>query len=317
MKTKMISLLLALVMVLSLTACGGAGNGTTAPPDSGQSAQPVDALSDTHIFIDDCGREVEIPSEITRLVPSGPLAQIVLFALAPEMFVGLATKWHESAEGIIADEYLELPYFGQLYGSADLNMEELAFAAPQIIVDIGEAKGSIVADLDTLQTQTNIPSVFVSATLETMPETYRKLGELLGKQEEAERIAQFCERVYDRTLSIMEEVGDNKVDALYILGAEGLNVLANGSYHAELIDMLTNNLAVVDDASSRGTGNAVGMEQLSVWDPDYIIFAPVSIYSDVAEKETWREMTAIANGNYIEVPEGPHNWMGSPPAVQR
>ena len=91
----------------------------------------------TRIFTDDAGRDVEIPAEITRIVPSGPLAQIVLFAIAPEMFVGLAAKWSDAAQGIIPQEAFDLPYFGQLYGSADLNVEELALAGPQIIIDVG------------------------------------------------------------------------------------------------------------------------------------------------------------------------------------
>lgn len=324
MKIRLISLLLALAMVLSMTACStAAGDSETAPPATAAQTEAVQteevqsAVPETYIFVDDCGREVEVPSEISRIVPSGPLAQIVLFAIAPEMFVGLATKWYDSAEGIIADEYFDLPYFGQLYGSADLNIEELALADPQIIIDIGEPKDSIVEDLDTLQEQTTIPSVFVSATLETMPETFRTLGKLLGKEEKGEELAQFCERVYNRTISIMEEVGDNKVNALYVIGEEGLNVLANGSYHAELIDMLTNNIAVVDNPLSKGTGNEVTMEQIALWNPDFVIFAPDSIYDTVAEMDTWSEISAIANDRYIEVPDGPHNWMGSPPSVQR
>lgn len=324
MKIRLISLLLALAMVLSMTACStAAGDSETAPPataaqtESVQTEEVQSAVPETYIFVDDCGREVEVPSEISRIVPSGPLAQIVLFAIAPEMFVGLATKWYDSAEGIIADEYFDLPYFGQLYGSADLNIEELALADPQIIIDIGEPKDSIVEDLDTLQEQTTIPSVFVSATLETMPETFRTLGKLLGKEEKGEELAQFCERVYNRTISIMEEVGDNKVNALYVIGEEGLNVLANGSYHAELIDMLTNNIAVVDNPLSKGTGNEVTMEQIALWNPDFVIFAPDSIYDTVAEMDTWSEISAIANDRYIEVPDGPHNWMDSPPSVQR
>lgn len=324
MKIRLISLLLALAMVLSMTACStAAGDSETAPPATAAQTEAVQteevqsAVPETYIFVDDCGREVEVPSEISRIVPSGPLAQIVLFAIAPEMFVGLATKWYDSAEGIIADEYFDLPYFGQLYGSADLNIEELALADPQIIIDIGEPKDSIVEDLDTLQEQTTIPSVFVSATLETMPETFRTLGKLLGKEEKGEELAQFCERVYNRTISIMEEVGDNKVNALYVIGEEGLNVLANGSYHAELIDMLTNNIAVVDNPLSKGTGNEVTMEQIALWNPDFVIFAPDSIYDTVAEMDTWSEISAIANDRYIEVPDGPHNWMDSPPSVQR
>lgn len=324
MKIRLISLLLALAMVLSMTACStAAGDSETAPPATAAQTEAVQteevqsAVPETYIFVDDCGREVEVPSEISRIVPSGPLAQIVLFAIAPEMFVGLATKWYDSVEGIIADEYFDLPYFGQLYGSADLNIEELALADPQIIIDIGEPKDSIVEDLDTLQEQTTIPSVFVSATLETMPETFRTLGKLLGKEEKGEELAQFCERVYNRTISIMEEVGDNKVNALYVIGEEGLNVLANGSYHAELIDMLTNNIAVVDNPLSKGTGNEVTMEQIALWNPDFVIFAPDSIYDTVAEMDTWSEISAIANDRYIEVPDGPHNWMDSPPSVQR
>ena len=305
MKKRAISLLLALVMVTGLTACAG-----------GRAKAPQNA-SAVRRFTDDCGREVEIPTEVTAIVPSGPLSQIVLFALAPEMFVGLADEFGDPAKGFIPEEYFDLPYFGQLYGSASLNVEELAAAAPQLIIDIGEAKKSIVEDMDDLEAQTQIPSVHIEAALATMPEGFRRLGTLLGNEEKGKELAQFCEKVYNRTVSIMDQVGDNKVNALYILGEEGLNVLANGSYHAELIDLLTNNLAVVDNPAGKGSGNEVTMEQIALWNPDFILFAPGSIYDTVADQEAWKEITAVKNSNYIEVPEGPHNWLGNPPAVQR
>lgn len=304
MKNRLISLALALVMVIGLTACAG----------SREKPQNSSAM---RIFTDDCGRDVEIPADITAIVPSGPLSQIVLFAIAPEMFVGLADKWGASAKGIIPEEYFDLPYFGQLYGSANLNVEELAAVNPQLIIDVGEAKKSVVEDMDDLQKQTGIPSVHIEASLATMPEAYRKLGALLGREEKGEQLAQFCEKVYNRTVSVMDKVGDNKVNALYILGEEGLNVLANGSYHAELVDMLTNNLAVVDNPAGKGSGNEVTLEQIALWNPDFILFAPGGIYATVSEQEAWKELNAIKNRSYIEVPEGPHNWMGTPPAVQR
>ena len=196
-------------------------------------------------------------------------------------------------------------------------IEELALAAPQLIIDIGEPKKAAKEDLDSLQTQTAIPSVYVSATLETMPETFRTLGKLLNKEEKGEKLAAFCEKVYDRTISIMEKVGEQKVNALYVLGEEGLNVIAAGSYHAELLDMLTNNLAVIENPSSKGLGNEVSMEQIALWNPDLVIFAPGSIYDTVDELEAWSEISAITTHNYLEIPEGPHNWMGNPPSVQR
>ena len=109
----------------------------------------------------------------------------------------------------------------------------------------------------------------------------------------------------------------DKANILYITGDEGLNVIAQGSYHAEVIDMLANNLAVVDEPSSKGTGNEVDMEQILNWNPDVILFAPDSIYDTVADNENWQTITAIKEGKYYEVPFGPYNWMGFPPSVQR
>ena len=316
MKNRLISLLLALVILFGLAACGSPAADAPAPSSSSQ-PNVSDEVPGSYLFTDDVGREVEVPTEITRIVPSAPLSQIVLMAIAPDLFVGLASDFYDSARGIVPDALFDLPCFGSLYAGAELNVEELALTAPDLILDIGEAKKSTAEDLDALQAQTNIPSVFLSATLETMPETFRKLGKLLGREERGEELARFCQRVYTRTLSIMDEVGANKADCLYVLGDEGLNVIAAGSYHAELLDLLTNNLAVVDNPLSKGTGNAVTMEQISLWNPEFVIFAPRSIYSTAEETETWNQIRAIVSGNYVEVPDAPHNWMSMPPSVQR
>lgn len=311
MKTKPIVLVLALSLLLTLCSCGVSKAGSTPAPSSSED-QPS-----SYLFTDDMGREVELPTEITRIVPSSLLSQIILYAIAPDLLVGVASDRYGAAEGILSAEYLALPCFGSLSASSDLNVEELALAAPQLIIDIGEPKDSIAAEMDALQAQTLIPSVYISATLETMPDTFRKLGKLLNRQEKGEQLARFCERVYSRTCSIMEQVGGNKVDCLYVLGEEGLNVIAANSYHAELLDLLTNNLAVVDNPLSKGSGNAVTMEQIALWNPDFIIFAPDSIYSTAKETESWSRINAIINGNYVEVPDAPHNWMSMPPSVQR
>ncbi|MGI5936998.1 MAG: ABC transporter substrate-binding protein, partial [Oscillospiraceae bacterium] len=159
--------------------------------------------------------------------------------------------------------------------------------------------------------------VHIEATLEAMPETYRKLGRLLGREERGEALAEYCERIYGRTQDIMERVGESRADVLYCLGTEGLNVLAKGSYHAELIDMLANNVAVLDEPSSKGTGNEVDMEQLLLWDPDYLVFSPEVDLESIAGDSSWQQMKAVSQGNYVKVPFGPFNWMGIPPSVQR
>lgn len=316
MRKKIISLLLVVVLLCGSTGCA---KEIRSKPGAVQPTPQV-ALADESeavIYTDDCGREVEIPKQITAIAASGPLSQIILFAIAPEMLVGLADEFSDNARGIIPDTYFDLPCFGQLYGSASLNAEALAAAAPQLIIDIGEAKKTVSEDMDHLQAQTQIPSIHIEATLATMPEAYRRLGSILGKEGKGEELARFCEKVYNRTVSIMDKVGDHKLNALYVLGEDGLNVLSGGSYHAEVFDLLTNNLAVLDNPTAKGTGNAVSMEQIALWNPDFILYGPDSIYDSVSDRQVWKEIRAIQNGSYLEVPETPYNWMGMPPAVQR
>ena len=148
-----------------------------------------------------------------------------------------------------------------------------------------------------------------------MGDAYRKLGELLDMPAEAEALAAYCDRIYARTLEIAGAA--EKKNLLYITGDQGLNVIARGSYHGEIIDLLSNNLAVVESPSSKGTGNEVDMEQILLWNPDVILFAPGSIYADVAARPEWQTVSAIQSGAYYEVPFGPYNWMGFPPSVQR
>ena len=299
---KLLALLLAVVMVLGLMACG------TKKKEEDPNA--------TRTFTDSTGREVEVPVQIDKVALSGPMAQIVLFALCPDKLVGVSNAWSKEAQEYLDEKYFNMPQIGQLYGGkGELNLETLLQSGAQVVIDVGEPKGSIKEDMDSLQQQTGIPFIHITADTESYPAAYRMLGDLLNMKDEAQTLAAYCEKIYDRTVSIAGSV--EKANVLYVTGDAGQNVIASGSYHAEILDLLTNNLAVVDDPSSKGTGNEVSMEQILTWDPDVVIFAPESIYATVQDDAAWQSVTAIKNGAYYEVPFGPYNWMGFPPSVQR
>lgn len=304
---QLLALLLALMMTLSLAACGNQAN-TPAEDDN--------TVAETRVFTDSAGREITVPTQIDKVAVSGPLAQIVLFALCPDKLVGVANEWDASAQQFLDEKYYNLPLLGQLYGGkGELNLETLLASGAQVVIDVGEAKGTIVEDMDGLQEQTGIPFVHIDAKLASMDETYTMLGDLLGMTDEASELADYCRSTYDYVKTATD--GVEKANLLYITGDSGLNVIAQGSYHSEVIDMLSNNLAVVDEPSSKGTGNEVDMEQILNWNPDVILFAPGSIYATVGEDAAWQGVTAIKDGAYYEVPMGPYNWMGFPPSVQR
>ena len=84
---KMLSVLLAIMMIatLALTGCGQNNEPTPDPEPTPRT------------FTDSLGREVPLPANLNRIAISGPLAQIVVFAIAPEMMVGIANDWADEA----------------------------------------------------------------------------------------------------------------------------------------------------------------------------------------------------------------------------
>jgi iron complex transport system substrate-binding protein len=305
LRKKLLALFLVICVMMAMTAA------CTTPIDT---TKPT-----TFVFTDSLGREVEVSTNLTRVALSGPLTQLVLFALCPDKLVGLAEGWSAEAEEFIETEYYNLPILGQLYGGkVTFNLEQIVATGAQVIIDVGETKDNMVEDMDNLQEQLGIPTVHIDAYTDSVGDAYRKLGELLDMEDEAEVLGEYCDEVYANTLSIVSEVGESgKANLLYCLGDSGINVIARGSYHAEIIDLLANNLAIVDNPSSRGTGNEVDLEQITLWNPDVILFAPNSIYGTVGDNADWAYITAIENGHYYEVPFGPYNWMGFPASVQR
>ena len=102
---------------------------------------------------------------------------------------------------------------------------------------------------------------------------------------------------------------------LYLSGEDGLSCVANSSYQANVVDMVCDDIAVVDDPSDKS--NQTNMELIISWDPDFIIFAPLSAYDLSDTDATWQTLTAIEGGNYCEVPSEPYNWLNGPPSVNQ
>ncbi len=308
-----ISLFLALCMVLALlTACGS--QSPTQPP------APTETEPATREFTDSTGRTVTIPAEITKIAISGPLSQVYILPLAGDMLVGVSNAFSADADKYLPAGLTEKIEIGQLYGGkGEMDLEALLAADPDVVIDIGETKGSVKDDLTALTEQTGIPFVHVFATVEDTPAAYRTLGKLLGREEQAEALASWCEETYAAITAMMERVDadDARKSLLFCLGDKGVNVLAEGSFHADTINLMGKNLAVIEEVSHSGAGNEVDMEQLLVWNPEVILFDAGSYYADIANSPQWQPLDAVQTGSYYETPFGPYGWLSTPPAVQR
>ena len=277
------------------------------------------SAEEVRIFTDSAGRQAVVPSKILRIAPSGQLAQIVLYSLCPDRLIGWSAKPGQALLPYLPDTMADLPVFGQFYGrNMSLNLEALIAAKPDVIIDIGERKTTIREDMDGIQQQTGIPVVFVEATLYTMDEAYALLGRLLDMQEEAAELARYAKDTVEEAKRLSTAITENrKVRVYYAEGDDGLLTDASGSIHADVIDLVgAKNVAQVVLGGGSGM-NPVSMEQVMLWQPDVILFAPGGVYEMAETDPLWLNLSAMRNGRYYEIPNGPFHWLGRPPAVNR
>ncbi|MHB8963228.1 MAG: ABC transporter substrate-binding protein, partial [Saccharofermentanales bacterium] len=252
--------------------------------------------------------------------PSGNMAQMILYSVAPDSVMGWSKMPDESVLDYFPMRYRTLPEFGQFYGTNfSLNLEALIAARPQVIIDIGDQKPTHKADMDGIQEQTGIPAIFIEASLETFPAAYRTLGELLGEVSQAEQIAVYIENSVAQAKRNAAKIAEkDRLTVMFGTGTTGLDVNARGSIHADVIDIVgAVNAIVVPEVSFKGGGNTISMEEALNADPDVIILSPGGPFSTLSNDALWEGLTAVKNNRYYEIPKGPFNWMSDPPSVNR
>lgn len=310
---KNISLILIAIMLIAALTLSGCGSSKVTYPDG----------VETYTYTDDYGREVELRKDITKIVASGPNAQMILVTLAPEMMVGLAEAPSMDKAKYFPDYYIDMPTLGQFYGKKmSLNLENLMQTDTEIIIDVGEIQEEGNEDMDTIQKQTGIATIYVEADLNTYPDAYRKLGKILGKEEEAEKLATYCEETIEMAKKIKGSLSNKDIKSiLFGVNSTGLNCNVEGSIQAEVIPFIGAKNAIQveeEEVNGRDGGNPMNLEQIYKIDPDVVIVADGGPYDKMKDQDSqWKELTAVKNDKYYEIPCDPYSWMSAPPSVNQ
>lgn len=319
MKIGKLSGALVAVLAMGLTFAGCAPSGPSASSSPAASVAPGSTASTggTYTFTDGVGRQVVLPKDIERVAPSGPLAQLVLFALCPDKLVGLASMFDDSQFQYIDPKYKSLPVLGNFYGNT-LNLETVMKANPQVIIDIGDVKQTAVSDLDGIQQKTGIPTIFVNmASLDSIASAYQTLGAVTGDTAQADKLAHYATTTLATVRQKVASIPASARPTVYYGQDNGLTAAVAGTTHSAVIDTVgATNVAKISQAAGSGTAS-VSMEQLLAWQPDVVLFAPGTVYGSVATSATWQGLTAIKTGKYYEIPNGPYNWIDQPPSVNQ
>ncbi len=286
---------------------------------SGAPVFAEDSSSAVREFTDSVGRTVSVPAEIKSIAPSGPLAQLILYTAYPDRLAGVAKAFGKKQVKYFPEKYTQLPEFGQFYGGkGNLNKEELLAAKLDIIIDLGEPKKTMKEDMDGVQAQLNIPTVFIEAKLPEIDKAYEKLEELLGATPETEQIKNYIRETLKQAKDVKASLKDeNKVSVYWAMGDDGLSTNAEASFQSEVLQLVgADNVAKVE-AVSKGGGTQVSFEELLTWKPSIIIADNEELAKTIQENDTWQNFLKETGAKLVIAPQVPYGVLSNPPSVNR
>jgi iron complex transport system substrate-binding protein len=279
--------------------------------------------SDQRALTDMAGRTVIVPRQIHKVMGMSPVGTILIYTLSPELLAGWNNQPDPGELAFYPEPYRHLPVLGGWYGKNNTgNLEVIIQAHPDLILSMGDVMGTVVAD--RLQQQTHIPVFILDGSLQRLPDAYIEAGELLGKPQRAQMLAAECRRTLNEISSKVATIPPEKRRRVYYAeGPTGLETEPAGSMHSEaLIFAGAVNVAAVP--GQQGYGHTpVSMEQVLQWNPDVIVAgydyvsAPGEFYRKVWTDPAWKHVAAARNGQVVETPQYPFNWIDRPPSVNR
>lgn len=306
------ALLLALVLMLSMAACGQSdpvepNTETDAPvesvttPDVAPEVTPEEISYYPVTVTDQAGRTVTIEEEPQRLVSGYYISTSLLIALdLNEKLVGIEAKADKRAiYRLSAPELIDLPNVGT---AKEFDLEGCAALEPDLVILPLKLK-------DAAQTLEGlgIPTLLVN------PEDQTLLNEMIdlvavatNTQEQAQALADFT-AVQEKRMA--EVLADVEKPGVYLAGNSSmLSTAGDAMYQSDMIRMAggANVAAEIEDTY----WVEISYEQLLTWDPEYIVLASDASYTveDVLNDPNLSACTAVVNGNVIQMPGKAEAW---------
>lgn len=267
---------------------------------------------------DSAGRKIDVPGRIERVFAAGPPAAILLYVLAPEKMTGWPNAPKPEERPYLAKPYRDLPALGRLTGrGGTANLEAVLGIKPDLILDFGSVRETYVSLADNTQAQTGIPYVLIDGRFEATPASLRLLGQILGVEERAEKLARYVEETFseiDRALA--QTPPDNRPRVYLARGPDGLETGLKGSINTEIIER-AGGRNVAESADGRKGLARTSIEQVIVANPDTILTWDPVFYEAVWKDPLWSGVDAVRRKRVYLAPTAPFGWIDRPPSLNR
>ena len=330
---KILPAVMALTLAVgSITGCSASSAKTETAKESTQSqaetktaaqsaqAEEASEAAGEREITDMAGRKVVVPDEVETVFSASTVTAIFMYTLAPDKLLGWNYELNDLEKSVILKEYHDLPNFGM---GDSINYEAVIAADPTIAVNVGTINDKMISDCDKLSKSLGVPVVAVDGDLSASAEAYRFMGELLGEEEQAEKLASYAEKTF-ADIEKMEVPEDKKVRIYYGNGEDSLETAPAGSAHGQIIDMV-NAVNVADLEMGEGSRVQISAEQLLAWDPDVIVVngepkadtSGASAAEAILANPDYASLKAVQDQQVYGTPNTPFSWMDRPMGPNR
>ncbi len=325
---KALSLVAALALLMgALCGCSASEKEAGEPSSSAQAEAGSSATvanlepdADGNVTITDmAGRSVTFPAN-PRVWNSSPTAEGWLCAIIPDQIVGWASEFNEEQLSFWPEAVSDLPVLGGNYGNNEANVEGILDYAPDVIINTYDCSSagleSTVSSADEMANQYGIPVVVISRDIADSAEIAGLVGLWFGQAERGAEVEAYLQTILDEIDETVSAVPEEEIPTYYYAeGTDGLSTESADSIHSDVFTYLGLKAAVGDDVqlTSMGGMEAVSLEQVLQWNPEYIFVWNPGAYQSIIKDEAWADITAIQESQVYLNPMLPENWVDRSP----
>ena len=308
---KTISLLLALLFLLSAAGCSNTQDETQGPGDTNPPESDVITVTD-HL-----DNQVTVPADIERIAVVGvwPLPSVLtIFFNSAEKIVGMPEASLTAAQnGLLGELYPEiLNAKTDFINGDDVNLEELMLLEPDVVF-YNAANPAVGEKL----TNAGFAAVAVSVNkwdydcIETLNNWIELFSTMFPKDAKSDAVEKYSNEVYDLINERVSTLSDEQRARVFFICQYTDTMLASsgakffGQWWCDAV-------GAVNVAQELTTDNSVevNMEQVYAWNPDTIVVTnftpaqPEDLMNNTIGNYDWSTVAAIQNGRVFKMPLG-------------
>ena len=296
---RVVALLLALLMCLSVAACAGGKEGS-----DNKQKQNIETITVTDML----GRKVDVPKDTKSTTVASTYGVVVPFLVTLE--AGDRAKAvnfkNKKFYRLVNDPIINA---GTIGTRVSVDSEALAKVDPDVYI----CRTTDKADID-LCARLGIPSIAITAELpEEVFQAYELLGELLGCEERAKEVTDYLKNELKDIDALAETIPEeDKVTAL-CMGSLLSRVASEDMLQTMLLKRV-GAITVVDGIKSEQERYWAdcGVEKIFELNPDFIFVTSSAALNfsmdDFYKDSAWAAMTAVKNKHIYKMPAKLDSW---------